>query len=88
VKILIGPATRWYQPGKQGAGNRRYRGRVETIRWRNSDGGTIEGVLTFPVGYQQGSRYPLIVNPHGRAGANNGGSVAKRPLLVPINEHG
>jgi len=40
-------------------------GRVETIRWRNGDGGTIEGVLTFPVGYQEGSRYPLIVNPHG-----------------------
>jgi len=40
-------------------------GRVETIRWTNSDGGTIEGVLTRPVGFQAGTRYPLIVNPHG-----------------------
>jgi len=40
-------------------------GRVETIRWQNSEGGTIEGVLTRPVGYQAGTRYPLIVNPHG-----------------------
>jgi dipeptidyl aminopeptidase/acylaminoacyl peptidase len=40
-------------------------GAVETIRWTNSDGGTIEGVLTRPVGYQAGTRYPLIVNPHG-----------------------
>jgi dipeptidyl aminopeptidase/acylaminoacyl peptidase len=40
-------------------------GAVETIRWTNSDGGTIEGVLTRPVGYRSGTRYPLIVNPHG-----------------------
>ena len=40
-------------------------GRVETIRWTNSEGGVIEGVLTRPVGYQAATRYPLIVNPHG-----------------------
>jgi dipeptidyl aminopeptidase/acylaminoacyl peptidase len=40
-------------------------GAVEVIRWQNSEGGTIEGVLTKPVGYRQGTRYPLIVNPHG-----------------------
>jgi dipeptidyl aminopeptidase/acylaminoacyl peptidase len=40
-------------------------GRVESIRWTNSDGGTIEGVLTDPVESQEGTRYPLIVNPHG-----------------------
>ena len=40
-------------------------GRVESIRWTNSDGGTIEGVLTYPVGFQEGTRFPLIVNPHG-----------------------
>ena len=40
-------------------------GAVETIRWTNGDGGTIEGVLTRPVGFVAGTRYPLIVNPHG-----------------------
>ncbi|HET9371605.1 MAG TPA: S9 family peptidase [Vicinamibacterales bacterium] len=40
-------------------------GAVETIRWTNSEGGTIEGVLTRPVGSQPGTRYPLVVNPHG-----------------------
>jgi dipeptidyl aminopeptidase/acylaminoacyl peptidase len=40
-------------------------GKVESIRWPNSEGGIIEGVLTRPVGYQTGTRYPLIVNPHG-----------------------
>ena len=40
-------------------------GAVEAIRWTNSDGGTIEGVLTKPVGFAAGTRYPLVVNPHG-----------------------
>jgi dipeptidyl aminopeptidase/acylaminoacyl peptidase len=41
-------------------------GRVETIRWSNSEGGTIEGPMTFPVGWQEGDApFPLIVNPHG-----------------------
>jgi dipeptidyl aminopeptidase/acylaminoacyl peptidase len=40
-------------------------GRVESVRWTNSDGGTIEGVLTYPIDFHEGTRYPLIVNPHG-----------------------
>ena len=40
-------------------------GKVESVRWTNSDGGTIEGVLTYPVDFQEGTQYPLIVNPHG-----------------------
>ncbi len=46
-------------------------GGVETIRWRNTEGGTIEGVLTRPVGYKAGVRYPLIVNPHGGPSSAN-----------------
>jgi len=40
-------------------------GEVETIRWTNSDGQSIEGVMTYPVDYQEGQAYPLVVNPHG-----------------------
>ena len=40
-------------------------GAVETVRWTNSDGETVEGVLTKPVGYEEGFPYPFIVNPHG-----------------------
>lgn len=40
-------------------------GRQETVRWSGADGVKMEGVLTFPVGYQQGVRYPLTVLPHG-----------------------
>ncbi|MCD6194507.1 MAG: S9 family peptidase [Candidatus Aminicenantes bacterium] len=40
-------------------------GQVKVIRWKNSDGQWIEGVLTYPVDYQPGKKYPLILNPHG-----------------------
>ena len=40
-------------------------GKVETIKWKNSDGQEIEGVLTYPVDYELGKKYPLILNPHG-----------------------
>lgn len=39
--------------------------RVEVYRWNNSDGQEIEGVLHYPVGYEEGTAYPLVVNPHG-----------------------
>lgn len=38
---------------------------VEVVKWKNSDGQWIEGVLTWPVGYELGKKYPLILNPHG-----------------------
>jgi len=40
-------------------------GKVETVKWKNSDGQEIEGVLTYPVDYKLGQKYPLILNPHG-----------------------
>ena len=40
-------------------------GDVSTIRWKNGDDEWIEGVLTKPVGYVDGQRYPFILNPHG-----------------------
>ena len=39
--------------------------RAGTIRWKNSGGQEIEGVVTRPVGYEPGKKYPLILNPHG-----------------------
>jgi dipeptidyl aminopeptidase/acylaminoacyl peptidase len=40
-------------------------GRTEVIRWKSKDGKEIEGLLTYPVGYQSGQRVPLILNVHG-----------------------
>jgi len=40
-------------------------GKTEVIRWSSKDGKEIEGLLTYPVGYQAGQRVPLILNIHG-----------------------
>ena len=40
-------------------------GRTEVITWKSNDGKQIEGLLTYPVGYQAGQRVPLILNIHG-----------------------
>ena len=37
---------------------------VEHVTWR-SDGFEIEGLLTLPHGYEEGKRYPLVVEAHG-----------------------
>ena len=39
--------------------------RQETIHWKGPDGVTIEGILHYPIDYQPGRRYPLVVQVHG-----------------------
>jgi len=40
-------------------------GRTEVIRWKASDGREIEGLLTYPAGYEAGKRYPMVLVIHG-----------------------
>jgi dipeptidyl aminopeptidase/acylaminoacyl peptidase len=40
-------------------------GDQEEVTWTASDGRQVGGVLTYPVGYVRGQRYPLIVAIHG-----------------------
>ena len=40
-------------------------GRTEVVSWKSKDGKQIEGLLTYPVGYQAGQRVPLLLNVHG-----------------------
>jgi len=40
-------------------------GHGEVIKWKGRDGLEIEGLLIYPVGYQQGKRYPTIALIHG-----------------------
>ncbi len=40
-------------------------GKTEVIRWKSKDGQDVEGLLTYPVNYEKGKRYPLILNIHG-----------------------
>ena len=39
--------------------------RQEKITWQGQDGVTVEGLLFYPVDYQAGRKYPLIVSTHG-----------------------
>ena len=40
-------------------------GRTEVISWTSPDGTPVEGLLTYPVGYEDGRRVPLVLNIHG-----------------------
>jgi dipeptidyl aminopeptidase/acylaminoacyl peptidase len=40
-------------------------GEQEEITWKSTDGSMVGGVLVKPVGYQPGTKYPLIVAIHG-----------------------
>jgi dipeptidyl aminopeptidase/acylaminoacyl peptidase len=40
-------------------------GKGEVVRWKSKDGMEIEGVVVYPVGYQQGKRYPTVAIIHG-----------------------
>ena len=40
-------------------------GETRVITWAGDKGETIEGLLTLPVGYQAGRRYPLLLVVHG-----------------------
>jgi dipeptidyl aminopeptidase/acylaminoacyl peptidase len=39
--------------------------RQEKVEWKSDDGTKIEGILFYPIGYEQGKRYPLVVQMHG-----------------------
>lgn len=39
--------------------------RQEVVKWKAADGLELEGVLVYPVNYEEGRRYPLILSVHG-----------------------
>src|SRR5205807_6959998 len=39
-------------------------GHTEVVRWKSSDGTEVEGLLTYPVGYEKGKHYPLVMVIH------------------------
>ena len=40
-------------------------GRSEEVSWKASDGERNDGILTYPLGYQPGKKYPLVLRIHG-----------------------
>jgi dipeptidyl aminopeptidase/acylaminoacyl peptidase len=59
-------------------------GETKVIRWKAADGPEIEGLLTLPVGYEQGKRYPLILNIHGGPAGAFGETFIGASGLYPI----
>jgi dipeptidyl aminopeptidase/acylaminoacyl peptidase len=39
--------------------------KTDVISWKSKDGREIEGLLTYPLNYEKGKRYPLMLNIHG-----------------------
>lgn len=61
--------------------------RQEKIQWKGVDGVTVEGLLHYPLGYQPGNRYPLVVQTHGGPRASDkygfaGGITNYVPVLA------
>ncbi len=40
-------------------------GKTELISWKSKDGMQVEGLLTYPVGYESGKKYPIVLQVHG-----------------------
>lgn len=55
-------------------------GRQETIEWMGPENLRIEGVVIYPVGFQQGRRYPLVILPHGGPEGIDHDGWTTRPL--------
>jgi len=60
--------------------------RQESVQWKGADGVTVEGLLYYPLDYQEGKRYPLAVQTHGGPQASDkfgfGGSQNYVPVLA------
>lgn len=46
-------------------------GPLEKVDWKTKEGIRLEGILTFPPGYEKGTKYPFLVLPHGGPEAND-----------------
>jgi len=46
-------------------------GTVRVVKWTSKESIPLEGIATFPAGYQEGRRYPFLVFPHGGPEGND-----------------
>ena len=60
--------------------------RQERVDWKGANGATVEGLLMYPLDYETGHRYPLVVQTHGGPQASDkfglGGSQNYVPVLA------
>lgn len=55
----------------------------EVVCWPSTDGYEIEGIVTYPLGYQPGRAYPTLVYVHGGPMGVFGQAYAAQPSLYP-----
>ena len=53
----------------------------EVIHWTSKEGIPLEGIATFPAGFQKGHRYPFLVMPHGGPESNDFFSMDPFPRI-------
>jgi dipeptidyl aminopeptidase/acylaminoacyl peptidase len=58
--------------------------KVEVVRWKGGDGATVEGILTYPLGYEAGKRYPLVVEAHGGPASSSTLRFASWSTYAPV----
>lgn len=60
--------------------------RQEKVVWKGADGTAVEGVLFYPIGYQQGQHCPLVVQLHGGPADSDkfGGGPGLLQSYVPV----
>jgi dipeptidyl aminopeptidase/acylaminoacyl peptidase len=57
-------------------------GPVRTVRWKSKEGIALEGIATFPAGYQADRRYPFLVLPHGGPESNDTLTLDAFPRII------
>jgi len=60
--------------------------RSETVTWRGPGGRTLDGVLTYPAGYAEGRRYPLVLVVHGGPNSASRERFSLLPQLVAAHD--
>ena len=59
-------------------------GRQEAITWKGADEVTVEGIVTYPVDYQAGQKYPLAVMTHGGPQAADKYSIGSMAYEIQV----
>ena len=58
--------------------------RQEKAQWTGGDGVTVEGLLFYPLDYEEGRRYPLVIQTHGGPQASDKFGFAASRNYVPV----
>jgi dipeptidyl aminopeptidase/acylaminoacyl peptidase len=58
--------------------------RQEAVRWKGADGVEVEGLLYYPLDYQQGKRYALAVHTHGGPAASDKFGFGRWSEYLPV----